>query len=85
LTLQPYRRPELFSGAEHDSGERVGLWNSDQSEKNVMADPRSDRPIVETTTEARAGSTPGVTRNVLIIGTILVIILFVIIYLVERS
>jgi hypothetical protein len=50
-----------------------------------MADPRSDRPIVETTTEARAGSTPGVTRNVLIIGTILVIILFVIIYLVERS
>jgi hypothetical protein len=50
-----------------------------------MADPRPDRPIVETTTEARAGSTPGVTRNVLIIGTILVIVLFVIIYLVERS
>ena len=50
-----------------------------------MADPRTERPTVETTTEARAGSTPGVTRNVLIIGTILVIILFVIIYLVERS
>lgn len=49
-----------------------------------MAEPRSDRPIVETTTEAREGSTPGVTRYVLIIGTALVIILFVIIVLVMR-
>jgi hypothetical protein len=51
----------------------------------MMADPRSERPIVETTTEAREGSTPGVTRYVLIIGTALVIILFLIIVLVIRS
>jgi hypothetical protein len=50
-----------------------------------MADPRPDRPTVETTTEARAGSTPGVARNVLVVGTILVIILFLIIVLVGRS
>jgi hypothetical protein len=51
-----------------------------------MADQRNaDAPIVETTTEARAGSTPGVARNVLVIGTLLVIILFVIIVLVGRS
>jgi hypothetical protein len=50
-----------------------------------MADPQpSDPPIRETATEARAGSTPGVTRNVLVIGTLLVIILFVIIVLVLR-
>ena len=51
----------------------------------MTADPRSDRPIVETTTEAREGSTPGMTRYVLIIGTTLVIILFVIIVLVGRA
>jgi cobalamin biosynthesis Mg chelatase CobN len=51
----------------------------------MMADPRSDRPIVETTTEAREGSTPGVTRYVLIVGTALVIICFLIIVLVIRS
>jgi hypothetical protein len=50
-----------------------------------MADRRSDRPIVETTTEARAGSTPGVTRNVLIIGLLLVVIIFAVIVLVGRS
>ena len=51
-----------------------------------MADQRNaDAPIVETTTEARAGSTPGVARNVLVIGTVLVIILFAIIVLVGRS
>ena len=49
-----------------------------------MADPQSDPPIRETTTEARAGSTPGVARNVLVIGLLLVIILFVIIVLVGR-
>jgi hypothetical protein len=50
----------------------------------MMADPRTDRPIVQTTTEAREGSTPGVTRYVLIIGTLLVIVLFLIIFLVGR-
>ena len=51
-----------------------------------MADPQqSEPPIRETTTEARAGSTPGVARNVLVIGTLLVVILFVIIVLVGRS
>jgi hypothetical protein len=48
-----------------------------------MADPRhSEPPIVSTTTEARAGSTPGVARNVLVIGTLLVIIIFAVIVLV---
>ena len=51
-----------------------------------MANPQhSDPPIRETTTEARAGSTPGVTRNVLVIGTLLVIIIFAVIVLVGRS
>ena len=50
-----------------------------------MADPRHPKPpITETTTEARAGSTPGVARNVLIFGTLLVVIIFVIIVLVGR-
>ena len=51
-----------------------------------MADTRnSDAPVRETTTEARAGSTPGVARNVLIFGTLLVVIAFAIIVLVGRS
>ena len=33
-----------------------------------MADRDNPTSIVETTTEARAGSTPGVTRNVLVSG-----------------
>ena len=53
--------------------------------ESIMADPqRSEAPIHETATEARAGSTPGVARNVLVFGTLLVVILFVIIYLVGR-
>ena len=48
-----------------------------------MVDPRHSEPsVVETTTEARAGSTPGVTRNVLVIGLLLVIIIFAVIFLV---
>ena len=51
-----------------------------------MADPRHSEPsIVETTTEARAGSTPGVARYVLVIGTLLVIVLFAVIVLIGRS
>jgi hypothetical protein len=51
-----------------------------------MADPRhTDPSVTPTTTEARAGSTPGVARNVLIIGTLLVVVLFAIIVLVGRS
>ena len=46
-----------------------------------MAD---DTPEHLTTTEARAGSTPGVTRNVLAYGLILVVILFAIILFVAR-
>jgi hypothetical protein len=50
-----------------------------------MVDPRhSDPSVVETTTEARAGSTPGVTRNVLIIGLLLVIVIFAVIFLLGR-
>ena len=52
----------------------------------MMADPHDpDRVIHETTTEARAGSTPGVARNVLVWGTLLVVVLFVVIVLVGRS
>jgi hypothetical protein len=51
-----------------------------------MADPRHSEPsVIETTTEARAGSTPGVARYVLVIGTLLVIVLFAVIVLVGRS
>jgi hypothetical protein len=50
-----------------------------------MADPRHAEPSVrETATEARAGSTPGVARNVLIFGTLLVVIIFAVIVLVGR-
>ena len=37
------------------------------------------------TNQARAGSTPGVGRNVLIFGTLLVVIIFAVIFLVGRS
>jgi hypothetical protein len=51
-----------------------------------MSDARdSDPPVRETATEARAGSTPGVGRNVLIFGTLLVVIIFAVIVLVGRS
>jgi hypothetical protein len=50
-----------------------------------MADKDDNKQIHETTTEARAGSTPGVARNVLVIGTLLVVILFVVIVLVGRA
>jgi len=50
--------------------------------------PKSDRESVATiatTTEARAGSTPHMTRYILSIGLILVVILFSIILLVGGS
>jgi hypothetical protein len=51
-----------------------------------MADSRETQaPIRESTTEARAGSTPGVARNVLVIGTLLVVVIFALIVLVGRS
>ena len=50
-----------------------------------MSNRDSEGRIHETTTEARAGSTPGVARNVLVIGTLLVVILFVVIVLIGRS
>jgi hypothetical protein len=51
-----------------------------------MVDPRHIEPSVrQTATEARAGSTPGVTRYVLVFGTLLVVILFAVIVLVGRS
>jgi hypothetical protein len=51
-----------------------------------MVDPEStEPPIRETATEARAGSTPGVARNVLVFGLLLVVILFAVIVLVGRS
>jgi hypothetical protein len=51
-----------------------------------MVDPQQPEPSVrETTTEARAGSTPGMARYVLVFGTLLVIIIFALIVLVGRS
>ena len=48
-----------------------------------MADPRHSEPsVVETTTEARAGSTPGVSRNVLVVSRVPVVIIFAVIVLV---
>ena len=50
--------------------------------------PEADRENASTTvttTEARAGSTPHVTRYVLTIGMILVIVIFAVIVLVGRS
>jgi hypothetical protein len=44
-----------------------------------------ERPEQVTTTEARAGSTPHMTRYVLTIGLLLVVVLFAIIYLVAAS
>jgi hypothetical protein len=49
-----------------------------------MDDP-SEPSVTPTTTEARAGSTPGVARYVLVIGTVLVVILFAVIVLVGRA
>jgi hypothetical protein len=50
-----------------------------------MADSRlPDAPIVETTTEARAGSTPGVTRYVLFVGLSLVVIIFAVLFFLGR-
>ena len=46
---------------------------------------RESGSIHETTTEARAGSTPHVTRYVLTVGLFLVIVIFAIIVLVGRS
>ncbi len=51
-----------------------------------MTDRQQDeQQIHETTTEARAGSTPGVARKVLVFGTLLVVILFIVIVLVGRQ
>ena len=50
-----------------------------------MGDPQqSEPPVRETATQARAGSTPGVGRNVLLWGTLLVVIIFAVIVLVGR-
>ena len=51
-----------------------------------MAETRdTETRVRETTTEARGGSTPGVARNVLVFGTLLVVIIFAVIVLVGRS
>ena len=46
---------------------------------------RDDASTTATTTEARAGSTPHMTRYVLVIGLILVIAIFTVIVLVGRA
>ena len=49
-----------------------------------MSELDQDGRIHETTTEARAGSTPNVARNVLVIGTLLAVAIFIVIVLVGR-
>jgi hypothetical protein len=50
-----------------------------------MPEPDTDAaPIRETTTQARQGSTPHMTRYVLSIGLLLVIVIFAVIFLVGR-
>lgn len=50
-----------------------------------MADSRRpDVPIVETTTQARAGSTPGVVRYVLFFSLLLVVIIFAVLFFFGR-
>jgi len=64
----------------------LAFKNIDQCESGMM--PESDResgPTTATTTEARAGSTPHMTRYVLIIGLLLVVVIFAIIVLVGRA
>jgi hypothetical protein len=51
-----------------------------------MPETDADRTSTHaTTTEARAGSTPHMTRYVLVIGTLLVIVAFAVIVLIGRS
>ncbi|HEX6605203.1 MAG TPA: hypothetical protein VF027_10045 [Sphingomicrobium sp.] len=51
-----------------------------------MPEPHRDSaPTRATTTEARAGSTPHMTRYVLTVGLLLVIVIFAVIVLVGRS
>jgi len=56
------------------------------AEQQQMPEPGHDSASeTATTTEARAASTPHVTRYVLVVGLILVIVIFAIIVLVGRS
>jgi hypothetical protein len=51
-----------------------------------MPEPDRDAtPTSATTTEARAGSTPHMTRYVLTVGLLLVVVIFAVIVLVGRS
>jgi hypothetical protein len=59
--------------------------NRDFAEHRMSDRDREQIPITETTTEARAGSTPHMTRYVLTVGLILVVVIFAIIVLVGRS
>jgi hypothetical protein len=54
-------------------------------EQRVPETDRERASVRETTTEARAGSTPHMTRYVLTVGLILIIVIFAIIVLVGRS
>ena len=49
-----------------------------------MADNSQDNQEHISTTDARAGSTPGVTRNVLAYGLILVVAIFALILFIAR-
>ena len=64
----------------------LAFTNKDWCGREIMPETDADRPSTQTTTtEARAGSTPHMTRYVLTIGTLLVIVIFAIIVLVGRS
>jgi hypothetical protein len=47
-----------------------------------MADSNSNRPVHLETTEARAGSTPGMTRYILAASLVLIIVAFLAIWLI---
>ena len=56
-----------------------------QSEPPVTQSRVTEAPVTETTTRARAGSTPGVARYVLVFGTLLVVVIFAVIFSIGRS
>ena len=55
-------------------------WQNTQARKEMAAEPGSNRPVVETKTEARQGVTGHGVRYVLAVGIIGVVVAFAIIY-----
>jgi hypothetical protein len=89
------REPEVFATAGHcppvtgtgvlaialpeGNGTGIGSRHSSPTEDRMADDAKPDR-IVKTTTEARQGIAPGVTRKVLVISLALAVIAFLAVY-----